>query len=222
MSKKGFLAVALAVLAAGVASAQVTISGGFALSYMNANVAGEGANLNIKGDVGAGGNIYLDYLLPIGVPLSLGVEFGADSSSFTMPGYKDTVLAIPLLLRAAYHFDLHPKVDLYLVGKIGWVFGAWSGDNYDEAKNTAASIDPDPPMETLINSGFQHGGVFCGGNAGREAKKHPLPAQLRPYSGHCALPAAPFCPCLGNWAHLSLMPPPVGHTVSATTPISID
>jgi hypothetical protein len=146
MTKKGFLAVMLAVLAAGAASAQVTISGGFALSYMNANASGPGGTMSIKGDIGAGGNIYLDYLLPIGIPMSLGVEFGVDSSSFTMPGYTDSVLAIPLLLRAAYHFDLHPKVDLYLVGKAGFVIGVWSGDNYDEAKSFGVTIDPDPPM----------------------------------------------------------------------------
>ena len=147
MSKKGFLAVILAVLAAGAASAQVTISGGFALSYMDANLKTDGAGVSIKGDVGAGGNVYLDYLLPIGIPMSLGVEFGVDSSSFSSySGWKDTVLAIPILLRAAYHFDLHPQLDLYLVGKVGWVFGAWSGDQYDGIKNMGASIEPDPPM----------------------------------------------------------------------------
>ena len=145
MSKKGFLAVILAVLAAGAASAQVTISGGFALSYMDIKLTGL-SDYNAKGDIGAGGNIYLDYLLPIGIPMSLGVEFGVDSSTWKDSGYADTVLAIPILLRAAYHFDLHPQLDLYLVGKVGWVFGAWSGDQYDGIKNMGASIEPDPPM----------------------------------------------------------------------------
>ena len=158
MSKKGFLAVVLAVLAAGVVSAQVTISGGFALSYMDAHASSQINSMTIKGDVGAGGNIYLDYLLPIGIPMSLGFEFGADSSSFSQGSYKDSVLAIPLLLRAAYHFDLHPKVDLYLVGKIGFVIGAWSGDNYDEAKSDGATIEPDPPVG--LGFGFDLGGAY--------------------------------------------------------------
>jgi hypothetical protein len=146
MTKKGFLAVILAVLAAGAASAQVTISGGFALSYMNATSSGGGDSYHVKGDIGAGGNIYLDYLLPIGIPLSLGVEVGADSASFQDGGLKDTVLAIPLLLRAAYHFDLHPQLDIYLVGKAGWVFGAWSGEIRSAVEREGATIDPDPPM----------------------------------------------------------------------------
>jgi hypothetical protein len=90
--------------------------------------------------------------------MSLGAEFGVDSSSFTMPGYTDTVLAIPLLLRAAYHFDLHPKVDLYLVGKIGWVFGAWSGDEYDWYKKNGVTMDPDPLMG--MGFGADLGGAY--------------------------------------------------------------
>jgi hypothetical protein len=143
MSKKGFWAVILAVLAAGAASAQVTVSGGFALSYMDAKESG--TSYSVKGDIGLGGNIYMDYLLPIGIPLSLGGEAGIDSSSFTQNGagysFTDTVLAIPLLLRAAYHFDVHPKLDLYLVGKIGVAFGFWSGDNYNLLKSAGVSID---------------------------------------------------------------------------------
>jgi outer membrane protease len=76
--------------------------------------------------------VYLDYLLPISVPLSLGFEVGIDSASTSASdGYKDDILAIPLLVRVAYHFDLMPRLDLYAVGKIGYAFGSWSGDTYD-------------------------------------------------------------------------------------------
>jgi hypothetical protein len=144
MAKKFFLkAAAFLALFAGLAagaSAQVTISGGFALSTLQAE-ASSGSN-TIDGEIGAGGNVYVDYLLPISIPLSIGVEVGVDSSTFNVSGnWKDTVLAIPLLLRAAYHFDLMPKLDLYAVGKIGVAFGNWSGDFYDYEKFWGGDID---------------------------------------------------------------------------------
>jgi hypothetical protein len=82
--------------------------------------------------VGYGGNAYLDYLLPIGIPLSLGFEAGIDRATTTATdGFEDEIQAIPLLARVAYHFDISSKLDLYLVGKIGYAFGRWSGDSYD-------------------------------------------------------------------------------------------
>lgn len=77
MKKKLILAIIIAVAIAGAASAQVTISGGFALS--RAEVTGQG--FSITGELGYGGNIYADYLLPIGIPMSLGVEVGYDTST---------------------------------------------------------------------------------------------------------------------------------------------
>ncbi|MDR2739903.1 MAG: porin family protein [Treponema sp.] len=123
MERKSFLRAALfatlfTALAAG-ASAQVTISGGFALSSMEA----KGNVWSIDGDIGFGGNIYVDYLLPIGVPLSLGVEAGFDTASIEEGADKVTGSAIPLLARVAYHFDFMANLDLYVVGKIGYVLG---------------------------------------------------------------------------------------------------
>jgi hypothetical protein len=63
-------------LTAGV-SAQITISGGFVLSQLD--VSGDLGGQGLDGGVGFGGNVYLDYLLPINVPLSLGVEVGVDT-----------------------------------------------------------------------------------------------------------------------------------------------
>ncbi|MDR1900621.1 MAG: outer membrane beta-barrel protein [Treponema sp.] len=120
MSKKIVLALVAALAVAGAASAQVTISGGFALSA--AELGG------YDSDVGVGGNIYADYLLPVGIPLSLGAEFGVDTSSLKESGLTATVLAVPLLLRVAYHFDLMSKLDLYLVAKIGYVIFDIGGD----------------------------------------------------------------------------------------------
>ncbi|MDR0655007.1 MAG: porin family protein [Treponema sp.] len=112
-------------LLAGVSTgafAQFTISGGFALSTMTAEL--EGLDYSVEGGVGVGGNVYLDYLLPISIPLSLGFEIGVDSATIGIGDWEDKVLAIPLLLRTAYHFDLMPKLDLYAVAKIGYVIGA--------------------------------------------------------------------------------------------------
>jgi hypothetical protein len=123
MRKSGFLKAALflalfTVLAVGV-SAQVTVSGGFALSTMSAEVG----STSIDGEMGVGGNIYADYLLPVSVPLSLGFEIGYDRASISDGGVTVEGYAIPLLVRVAYHFDLMANLDLYLVGKIGYVLG---------------------------------------------------------------------------------------------------
>jgi hypothetical protein len=122
MRSKGFVRAALfmalfTVLAAG-ASAQVTISGGFAVSSMEAKVGG----YSVEGDIGLGGNIFVDYLLPIDMPLSLGFEVGYDTATLN-DGIEVTGYAIPLLARVAYHFDLMANLDLYLVGKAGYVLG---------------------------------------------------------------------------------------------------
>ena len=126
--------------------AQVTVSGGFALSSIDrVNVTG-GGSPNIDSEIGFGGNIYADYLLPVSVPVSLGLEVGLDTAKFTLKesgeSYKETVTAVPLLVRAAYHFDLLPRLDLYVVGKIGYTFGSWSGDYRDYADDAGFTIDP--------------------------------------------------------------------------------
>jgi hypothetical protein len=145
MTKKiGFLVLVMACLA-GAAYGQVTVSGGFALSTMEAKAKGGGSSMTMEGDVGLGGNIYFDYLLPISIPMSLGFEIGADGSSFTTEGQsnsKDNITAIPLLLRAAYHFDINPKMDLYLVGKVGYVIGIWEGDVKNLLDTMNADVDP--------------------------------------------------------------------------------
>lgn len=133
MARKFILAVLALIITAGAANAQITISGGFALS------GAEIKRSNLDGETGVGGNIYLDYLLPISIPLSLGLEFGYDTSTFPYDGGEDVAIAIPLLLRAAYHFDLLPKLDLYLVGKIGFAFGDARGDSVDWAENSGYS-----------------------------------------------------------------------------------
>jgi hypothetical protein len=125
MIRKGFLrATAFAALFTGLAaaaSAQVTISGGFALS----SVELEGVPaVNLDSELGFGGNVFVDYLLPIGVPLSLGFEVGYDTASLKSGnGFEMTGYAIPLLARVAYHFDLMANLDLYLVGKVGYALG---------------------------------------------------------------------------------------------------
>jgi hypothetical protein len=129
MGMKGFLKAALfaalfTALAAG-ASAQVTISGGFAVSSMEADIGG----LSFDGDIGFGGNIFVDYLLPIGLPLSLGFEVGYDTATIKDDVYGElSGSAIPLLARAAYHFDLMANLDLYVVGKLGYVLGSGEDD----------------------------------------------------------------------------------------------
>jgi hypothetical protein len=153
MTKRIFLAAIAALAFAGAANAQITISGGFALSAAEIKASA------YEGEIGIGGNIYLDYLLPIGVPLSLGAEVGVDTSTFPfsgggdMVGGEDVAIAIPLLLRVAYHFDLMPKLDLYLVGKIGYAFGAVTGDSIDWAKDQGADVKVEGGLGFGIDAG---------------------------------------------------------------------
>jgi hypothetical protein len=116
---RGALFLALFTALAMGASAQITLSGGFALSSMSAEIG----STSIDGGIGLGVNIYGDYLLPISIPLSLGIEVGYDTASIEDDGIEVTGSAIPLLIRVAYHFDLMTKLDLYVVGKIGYVLG---------------------------------------------------------------------------------------------------
>jgi hypothetical protein len=137
MSKNGFLkTVVFLALLTGVSTgafAQLTISGGFAVSTMDASP--DVPNFDVSGGMSYGGNVYFDYLLPINIPLSLGFEVGADWAylNFDYTGDPnlggrtvfdtDVVTAVPLLLRAAYHLDLFSKLDFYFVGKIGYALG---------------------------------------------------------------------------------------------------
>jgi hypothetical protein len=119
--------------------AQVTVSGGFALSSLS-----DGSET----EIGVGGNVLVDYLLPVNVPMSLGFEAGLDAAIWKETRYRgydgggnptdqyvteETVMVIPLLARVAYHFDLMPRLDLYVVGKIGCAFDFWEGEIGEEA-----------------------------------------------------------------------------------------
>jgi hypothetical protein len=145
MTKSSFLKTAafLVLLAGSItgAYAQITVSGGLALSRVDAEAQGR----TYTGEMGIGGNVYLDYLLPISIPLSLGAEIGVDRSTVGDGFVEDTVVAVPLLLRLAYHFDLFPKLDLYVVGKLGYAIGTiTSGPDepyLDSAGGFAIGID---------------------------------------------------------------------------------
>ncbi|MDR1147675.1 MAG: porin family protein [Spirochaetaceae bacterium] len=160
--KRVFMVMVVALLstvfAAGV-FAQVTISGGLALSSTN-SVTISGMDTGIEGGVGLGFNIYADYLLPIGIPLSLGFELGYDASKLKYRSAEETLGAIPLLLRAAYHFDLMSNLDLYLVGKIGYAIGVYSGSGFDKLGGVAFGFDVGaayyftPVVGVFVEGGF--------------------------------------------------------------------
>jgi hypothetical protein len=128
------------VFAAGV-FAQVTVSGGLALSTTDSVTVSGMGDTGIEGGVGLGFNIYADYLLPVGIPLSLGFELGYDASKLKFGSAEETLGAIPLLLRAAYHFDLMSNLDLYLVGKIGYAIGNYSGSGLEDIGGFAFGFD---------------------------------------------------------------------------------
>jgi hypothetical protein len=139
------LALLSTVFATGV-FAQVTVSGGFALSSVNSKDSNE------KAKTGLGFNVFVDYLLPVSVPLSLGFEAGYDTAGiestrtyydYSYGGYEAytetteiEVAVIPLLFRIAYHLDLLARLDLYLVGKFGYAFEVWKGEFIEQAPDT--------------------------------------------------------------------------------------
>jgi hypothetical protein len=142
MDKKGFLKAALflalfTALAAG-ASAQITISGGLALSSMEVDGFSD-----LDSEIGFGGNVYVDYLLPISVPLSLGGEVGFDKATVKSEGVEVEGTAIPFLARVAYHFDFMANLDFYLVGKVGYVIGSADvmGESYSGFKGLGFGFD---------------------------------------------------------------------------------
>jgi hypothetical protein len=139
MVKRLFMVATFALLTAG-AYAQVTISGGFALSGTN-DIKLDGKSMDISGDVGLGGNIYFDYLLPISIPMSLGFEIGVDRAVLKSDSTTEVLSAFPLLLRVAYHFDLLSQLDLYLVGKIGYAIGEFTLSQIDNIGGLAIGID---------------------------------------------------------------------------------
>jgi hypothetical protein len=173
MLKRKIFALALCLSVSGAcltgAFAQITVSAGMALSVVKDfaidGETGEADDVKrtLTPENGWGGNLLIDYLLPVSVPLSLGFEVGVNNSAFKVTRtetalytdeelgdyaeqvhneWEDSMMAIPLLFRAAYHFDLLPKLDLYVVGKIGYVFGVWEGDYRDWEESWKSKIDP--------------------------------------------------------------------------------
>jgi hypothetical protein len=167
MANRKIFALALCLTVSGAcitgAYAQITVSGGFAVSSINdAKITGYMGHYPSYGPSienskpGLGGSLSADWLLPGSIPLSLGFEAGFDSASFeiieevfTHGFFNDTVTAIPLLLRAAWHFDIVPKLDLYLVGKIGYVIGIMEGDFKNHVEN-----EKDGKVESVGGVGF--------------------------------------------------------------------
>jgi hypothetical protein len=134
MAKKGIvrtmIAMLLSIMCAVGVFAQITISGGAAMSVLGSLKTPGYGDFDTHATVDLGGNVYLDYFLPIDIPLSLGIETGVDISGISIrldTTFSETIMVIPILIRAAYHFDLFSKLDLYLLGKIGYVFGEWKG-----------------------------------------------------------------------------------------------
>jgi hypothetical protein len=138
--KKLFAVLTMGVIIASGVFAQITIGGGFSISSGDVKISGD-LDATLEGKGGFGGNFYLDYLLPISFPLSVGVEIGIEGKSVYDSGNKDTFTAGPILARVGYHFAPIPNLDLYVLGKIGFVFGNWSGDYYDYIDDLGADID---------------------------------------------------------------------------------
>lgn len=120
LKRKFVLIAAFALLFAGVSSgvyAQVTISGGLALSSVSEielSGGGQSTSIDFDAKIGFDGPVYVDYPLPISIPLSLGFEIGVANAKVETDDGEDSITAIPLLIRAAYHFDLFPKFCVHI------------------------------------------------------------------------------------------------------------
>jgi hypothetical protein len=149
MTKKSIMkAAAVAVLFFGItaaASADMHINGGFSMGFLDPSLKTTGfANEDAKGKLGVGGHFVAEYVFGFG--LSVGGEIGVVSAKMeTKVGnetYKDTITAIPILARVGYHFGFVPDdQDFYIVGKIGYVPGMWSGKAKDTYKEIGIDMD---------------------------------------------------------------------------------
>jgi hypothetical protein len=129
MAKKGLLVLVLAsVLAGGVwaqdeAVSKITLHGGLAVG--NASISF--GDSTPTGNSAIGVDVSGDYRLPMKLPLSVGAEVALLNSS------EGKVGAFAILVRAAYHFNKNPKLDIYPLFKIGYDFGF--GDMADLAED---------------------------------------------------------------------------------------
>jgi hypothetical protein len=108
------------------------VKAGFQLGNI-ANPTVTNMSMSMDGKAAFGGQAAFDYVFNFG--LSVGGEVGVLSAKAESGTFKDTFTAIPILARVGYHLSalgfLPKNMDLYFLGKMGFVPGVWSGDSKD-------------------------------------------------------------------------------------------
>jgi hypothetical protein len=140
MAKKFLLVLVLASVLAGGAWAQekvskITINGGFAMGNGTMQVVYNSAgHTKSEPKPASGAFVSGDYRLPMKLPLSVGGELGFFNCEDAKAG------AIPILVRAAYHFSFNkiPKLDIYPLVKVGFALGI--GDIGKELSGIAMAL----------------------------------------------------------------------------------
>jgi hypothetical protein len=111
----------------------VLINGGFGIGlYSLFDFPDESRNTVWYGDPALlGGYLSVDYVLPIGFPLTIGGEIGFSGAGIESPASgwpKGSFTFIPILARVAWHPDFGAKnLDPYLMFKLGYGFGGFGG-----------------------------------------------------------------------------------------------
>ncbi|GHV82796.1 hypothetical protein AGMMS50212_01360 [Spirochaetia bacterium] len=95
--------------------------------------------LSTKDSTLLGGALAVDYALPFAA-LTVGGEIGFSNAPLKSSAGSDPKLSvglIPILLRVGYHPNLDVRnLDVYILGKVGYGFGFWSGDDYEKDEAT--------------------------------------------------------------------------------------
>jgi hypothetical protein len=136
MTKNVLLVLVLAVVVAGGAFAQEAEQGAAPQAAASKLAINAGLAIGNAGETvtssAMGGLLSVDYRLSA---VSVGGELGILNCGEAKAG------AIPILAKVAYHFGNNPKMDIALVGKIGFAFG--TGDGLKEASGVAYGFDLD-------------------------------------------------------------------------------
>lgn len=110
----------------------ILISGGFGLGLFFPIVSGLDTSALI------GGTVAVDYALPINFALTVGGEIGYSGTRLKAVIGDDPDVSlgeIPIIVRVAWHPNWELKnLDTYILAKVGYGIGFWTGDDADDSK----------------------------------------------------------------------------------------
>jgi len=143
MKKKIIVALLILIIAAGSASA-------FSFLDYGAGIKGGDLLVNVGGTfgdswtgIGFGAVAAIDWALPLPLPLTVGLESGAMFLPSRYSSGYEAMIAVPLIARIAWHFDLgisNLKLDPYILLKVGYALGFVTNPRPNETYEMASGI----------------------------------------------------------------------------------